>query len=97
MTPEEAEAEINKLKGPQGSVVLLSKAKQVWVTDHASKLQTIYEMIQAVENPQAPPLSELKPRALAASILTERGPDRSNATLAATWLSGVTVIVLLIA
>jgi putative ABC transport system permease protein len=39
----------------------------------------------------------LRPRALAASILTERGPEPSSAARAATWLSGVTLIVLLIA
>jgi type II secretory pathway component GspD/PulD (secretin) len=49
MTPEEAEVEVNRLKGPQGSVILLSKAKQVWVTEHASKLRTIQRMIQAIE------------------------------------------------
>ena len=43
------------------------------------------------------PLSELRPRALAASVLEERGPDASNTTPAAKWLSGVTIIVLLIA
>jgi putative ABC transport system permease protein len=43
------------------------------------------------------PLSEVRPRALAASVLAERGPDASNTTPAAKWLSGVTLIVLLIA
>ena len=43
------------------------------------------------------PLNELRPRALAASVLAERGPDASNTTPAAKWLSGVTIIVLLIA
>ena len=43
------------------------------------------------------PMDELRPRALAASVLVERGPDPSNTTPAAKWLSGVTLIVLLIA
>jgi putative ABC transport system permease protein len=43
------------------------------------------------------PLTELRPRALAASVLAERGPEASNTTPAAKWLSGVTIIVLLIA
>jgi predicted permease len=43
------------------------------------------------------PLSELRPRALAASVLEERGPDASSTAPAAKWLSGVTLIVLLIA
>lgn len=54
LTPEEAELEINKLKGPQGSVVVLGKSKQVYVTEHAGKLRTISAMLQAVENPAAP-------------------------------------------
>ena len=42
-------------------------------------------------------LKDLRPRAVAGSILTERGPERSSVARAAVWLSGVTVIVLLIA
>jgi len=42
-------------------------------------------------------LKELRPRAVAASILAERGPERSSVARAAVWLSGVTAIVLLIA
>jgi len=42
-------------------------------------------------------LAELRPRAVAASVLDERGPERSKLSRAATWLSGVTLIVLLIA
>ena len=39
----------------------------------------------------------LRPRAVAASILAERGPESTFVSQAATWLSGVTIIVLLIA
>ncbi|MGH7574486.1 MAG: FtsX-like permease family protein [Longimicrobiales bacterium] len=39
----------------------------------------------------------LRPRALAGSVLRERGPERSNVAKVATWLAGVTIIVLLIA
>jgi predicted permease len=42
-------------------------------------------------------LDLLRPRAVAASILIERGPEPTFVSRAATWLSGVTVIVLLIA
>jgi predicted permease len=42
-------------------------------------------------------LALLRPRAVAASVLAERGPEPSSVSRAATWLSGVTVIVLLIA
>ena len=38
-----------------------------------------------------------RPRALAGSVLLERGPERSNVAKVATWLAGVTIIVLLIA
>src|SRR5262245_24054005 len=42
-------------------------------------------------------LTELRPRAVAASILPERGPERSSVAKVALWLAGVTIIVLLIA
>ena len=42
-------------------------------------------------------LKELRPRAVAGPVLTERGPEPSSVARAAVWLSGVTVIVLLIA
>lgn len=42
-------------------------------------------------------IATLRPRALAGSVLLERGPQRSNVAKVATWLGGVTIIVLLIA
>src|SRR4029077_9673448 len=39
----------------------------------------------------------LRPRALAGSVLLERGPDRTDVARVATWLGGVAIIVLLIA
>jgi putative ABC transport system permease protein len=42
-------------------------------------------------------LAELRPRALAGSVLIERGPGRSDVAKVATWLAGVAIIVLLIA
>jgi len=51
MSAEEAEAEISKLTGPQGSVVALTKSQQVFVTETAGRLRTIRDMIEAVENP----------------------------------------------
>ncbi|PQO25420.1 hypothetical protein C5Y96_24065 [Blastopirellula marina] len=51
MTADEAEAEITKLIGPQGSVVALTQSQQVFVTETAGRLRTIRDMIQAVENP----------------------------------------------
>lgn len=42
-------------------------------------------------------IASLRPRAFAGPILPERGPSRSNIAKVATWMSGVTIIVLLIA
>lgn len=53
MTPEEAEQEVKKLLGPQGTVVVLTKAKQLLVTETAGRLKTIRRMIDAIENPDA--------------------------------------------
>ena len=53
MTPEEAEQEVKKLLGPQGSVVVLAKARQILVTETAGRLKTIRRMIEAIENPDA--------------------------------------------
>src|SRR5436189_2380746 len=42
-------------------------------------------------------LAELRPRAFAGPVLLERGPGRSEVAKVATWLGGVSLIVLLIA
>lgn len=42
-------------------------------------------------------VAALRPRALAGSVLLERGPEQSNVARVAAWLGGVTIIVLLIA
>jgi putative ABC transport system permease protein len=42
-------------------------------------------------------VASLRPRAVAGSVLLERGPERSNVAKLATWLAGVTIIVLLVA
>ncbi len=52
VAPEEAEQEIRKLIGPQGSVVVLPKSRQVLVTETAGRLRIIRQAIQAIENPQ---------------------------------------------
>jgi predicted permease len=49
---------------------------------------------RAVPDDRAP---SLRPRAVAGPVLLERGPERSNMAKVATWLAGVTIIVLLIA
>ena len=43
------------------------------------------------------PMVRLRPRAVAASVLAERGPESSSVARVSTWLGGVTLIVLLIA
>ncbi|NMC22059.1 MAG: hypothetical protein GYA33_16755, partial [Thermogutta sp.] len=53
MSPEEAETEVKKLLGPQGSVLVLPKSKQLFVTETAGKLRTIRRVIDAIENPEA--------------------------------------------
>jgi putative ABC transport system permease protein len=50
-----------------------------------------------VENPSRTPMALAKPHALAASILSERGPNESSVAKVATWVGGVSLIVLLIA
>jgi predicted permease len=46
---------------------------------------------------RATPIAIARPRALAASVLRERGPNQSNNSKVATWLVGVSLIVLIIA
>ena len=43
------------------------------------------------------PIEQARPHALAGSVLPERGPNQSQGSKVATWLIGVTIIVLLIA
>ena len=52
---------------------------------------------QTVEQTRVPPLALARPRAMAGSILAERGPNESSVAKVATWVGGVSVIVLLIA
>jgi putative ABC transport system permease protein len=48
-------------------------------------------------NPGNTPAAIARPRAIAASILSERGPNQSSIATVATWLGAVALIVLLIA
>ncbi len=52
---------------------------------------------QLVEQPRSTPIALAKPRAEVGSILADRGPTASNTSKVATWIGGVSVIVLLIA
>jgi predicted permease len=49
------------------------------------------------ESRAAERIARIRPRALAGPVLFERGPERSTVAKVATWLGGVTLIVLLIA
>ena len=51
LDPEEANEEIQKLLGPQGTVVVLAKSQQILVTETAGRLKTIRRVIQAIEDP----------------------------------------------
>ena len=50
-----------------------------------------------LNQPRATPIAIARPRAIAASVLTERGPNQGSDSKVATWLGGVAAIVLLIA
>src|SRR6266576_1067139 len=52
---------------------------------------------QRMESPGLTPAEIARPHALAASVLSERGPNESDFAKVATWVSGVALIVLLIA
>jgi len=52
---------------------------------------------QRGEQKRTPPNEVMRPRAIIGSILAERGPNASNVAKVATWVGGVSVIVLLIA
>src|SRR5688572_30184736 len=52
---------------------------------------------QRIEQPDMPPKTAIAARALAGSILEQRGPNVSPVTKVATWVGGVSIIVLLIA
>jgi putative ABC transport system permease protein len=54
-------------------------------------------LAQGSPDPSPDRLARLRPRALAGSILPERGPERSGVANVAIWLAGVTIIVLVIA
>jgi type II secretory pathway component GspD/PulD (secretin) len=53
LRPEEAEAEIKKLLGPQGAVIVLPKSQQLLITETAGRLRMIREVIQRADNPEA--------------------------------------------
>jgi predicted permease len=60
-------------------------------------VRSFREELEARGAPVEKRLAELRPRAVAGSVLIERGPERSAVARVATWLAGVAIIVLLIA
>src|ERR1019366_9451943 len=52
---------------------------------------------ECAANPSAAAVALVKPHGIVASLLAERGPNRSNNSKVAIWVSGVALIVLLIA
>lgn len=54
LSPEEAEQEVQKLLGPQGSVVVLSKSRHIQVTETAGRLRMIRRVLDALETPLGP-------------------------------------------
>ena len=65
-------------------------------TDLTAAYQRSYAA-QREMNPRTVPPEIARPRAMAASFLHDRGPNQRNESKVATWLIGVTAIVLLVA
>ena len=59
--------------------------------------QRSYEAQRVEQAARTTPASLARPHAIAGSILSERGPNASSVAKVATWVAGVSVIVLLIA
>lgn len=52
LRPEEAEVEIKKLIGPQGSAVALTKSRQILVTETVGRLKAIRSVLMRIEKPE---------------------------------------------
>lgn len=60
LKPEEAEVEIKRLLGPQGSVVPLAKSRQILVTETAGRLRAIRSVLLRIEDPQGQSTSRVQ-------------------------------------
>ncbi len=83
-----------------GADVLVRRKPDVTMAAADADLTQAFTRSYAVTarlDPRSPPAEVVKPRAIAASVLVERGPRRSGVATVAVWLGGVTIIVLLIA
>jgi putative ABC transport system permease protein len=81
------------------SVIARRKAN---VTIHAANADLTNAMrhsyqTELLEHTKSPPITLVKPHAEAGSILSERGPNQSSVAKVATWVGGVSIVVLLIA
>ena len=65
-------------------------------TDVSNAFSKSYDK-QLIEQPRVTPKNIAKPRAIVSSILPSRGPNASAVSKVATWVAGMSVIVLLIA
>jgi putative ABC transport system permease protein len=81
------------------SVIVRRKAGVSVAAANADLTQAFLKSYQAqlVEQPKSTPIALAKLHASVGSILTERGPNESSVAKVATWVGGVSVIVLLIA
>ncbi|MCS7303942.1 MAG: hypothetical protein NZ602_02380 [Thermoguttaceae bacterium] len=52
LTPEEIEGEVQKMIGPQGSVISLPKSRQLLVTETVGRLRAIRRAIERAEDPE---------------------------------------------
>jgi predicted permease len=64
--------------------------------DLTNAMRLSYEA-HLLESPRISPFAVAKPRASVGSILAERGPNTSPVAKVATWVSGVAIVVLLVA
>ncbi len=76
--------------------MLVRRKPQVSQATADADLTNAYKRSYAAQE-RATPIAIARPRALIASVLRERGPNQSNNSKVATWLVGVSLIVLIIA
>lgn len=69
-SPEEVEKDIRQMLGPLGAMKVLTKSKQIYVTETAGKLKTIRSIIQALEG-----TADKKNEGVEAFKLTNITPD----------------------
>ena len=80
--------------------MLVQRKPTVSVAAATADLTSAYLKSYAAEEATSPgttPAALTRPRGIVASVLSERGPNRSSFAKVATWIAGVAVIVLLIA